>query len=595
MVIEPLLRAATPATFGVGTVKSCGNHAAAVRRAVALVDPTALRARSADLEALPTLWRERLDHVEAELPAQALSALAVLRRLALSAHREGRTPADLDRPFVAGFVDRELATRAENYAEKIRVAFRAWNAAADADRAAARLDPPAARSARQAALPWAAVPPAVRAPLDAVLERAISVRALGDWGSLVGGTDDEDAELGLGGLAPERDAPGALVLEAGTHRNWRAAVQRAWHAALVDPRVDPKPATPEELFDEAVAWAVVRGARRARCEARGEPFDPAQKGRYEHTLVEALCSVGRAVGVADERLARLAAIKRAIDPLIVGWRRNARGDLRAVYADRAIGPRHAGMLAQFNDTAALRRWFEAPGTLWRLACRPGRVDASRVALARSALLSQIGQRVAPLRRTSYARLRWPGEDRHLHLPAGDGHGWLVIPAHETKTYQQIKVRIDPETVALIKEYIARFLPVAQRAARAAPDNPHLFPGVGGREPAEGGYAPGLGHLTKEKLNTVFARHLRKHLQLRMCCHVMRHICGKIILDQDPCAMALVQVLLGHKSIETTRNYYAEVSGIIAQARYLDLLEQGMRQALAQHRFNLGAAPRSGRR
>jgi integrase len=130
------------------------------------------------------------------------------------------------------------------------------------------------------------------------------------------------------------------------------------------------------------------------------------------------------------------------------------------------------------------------------------------------------------------------------------------------------------------------LPVTQKAAGAGDDNPHLFPGAGGREPEEGGYAPGQGYLTKDKLNNVFARHLKKHCRLQMCLHVMRHICGKVILDQDPSAMGLVQVLLNHKSIETTRSYYAEVCAIVAQTRYLHLLEQGMRRALAQHRFEL---------
>src|SRR3546814_19633367 len=44
-------------------------------------------------------------------------------------------------------------------------------------------------------------------------------------------------------------------------------------------------------------------------------------------------------------------------------------------------------------------------------------------------------------------------------------------------------------------------------------------------------------------------------------HCQRHICGKLILDEDPTRMALVQVMLDHKSIQTTQRFYARVNKI----------------------------------
>jgi integrase len=78
--------------------------------------------------------------------------------------------------------------------------------------------------------------------------------------------------------------------------------------------------------------------------------------------------------------------------------------------------------------------------------------------------------------------------------------------------------------------------------------------------------------------------MKKHCGLNMCLHVMRHLAGKIILDQDPSAMSLVQEILGHKRLETTQSYYAEVSKIVAQRRYIHLLEQNSRQVLATMKF-----------
>lgn len=207
-----------------------------------------------------------------------------------------------------------------------------------------------------------------------------------------------------------------------------------------------------------------------------------------------------------------------------------------------------------------------------------------MALARSALIARMVQYVAPVRRTNHARYRHDGDDRHLFLPEGDGEGTLRIPASEGKTLKEIHVRIDQETVRMLKYYIKYFLPVARKQAKAFPDNPHLFPGADGRKIEDGGYAPGRGYITRSKLNTSFKKHMKKHCGLDLCLHVMRHLAGKIILDQDPSAMSLVKEILGHKRLKTTQSYCAEVSKIIAQRRYIHLLERQARQVLATMTF-----------
>lgn len=150
--------------------------------------------------------------------------------------------------------------------------------------------------------------------------------------------------------------------------------------------------------------------------------------------------------------------------------------------------------------------------------------------------------------------------------------------------KEIHVRIDRETVKMLKYYIKHFLPVAQKRAKASADNPHLFPGADGRRIEDGGYAPGRGFITRSKLNTTFKKHMKKHCGLNLCLHVMRHLAGKVILDQDPSAMSLVQEILGHKRLETTQSYYAEVSKIVAQRRYIHLIERHARQVLATITF-----------
>lgn len=597
--VEPLLRAATPETFGVATMKSLENKRTLVRKAVRLVDPLSSGARETSVQTLPPAWQETLGSVA--LREDEKSAKAILRRLASFCARNDLGPADVDVPSVEAFVTVELATHAPNYIEKLRTAFRRWNAASEAGCDIPALPLPGAVVHRQANVAWSSVPEAIRRPLDELLATAVSVRNPGDWGDFVADDDPEYAELGVGfhDVLPDAGGQSALILESRTHRNWRDAVKRAWHAASRDPRVQQKPVTLHGLFSKEVIAALVastRSARRTRLEAASQAFDPKVKGRYEHTMVEALCSVARALEIAPEALEVIEELRRQLDPMVVGMQRAPDGSVKRVYAERRIGARHVTMLAAFAEESALRRYFEGPSVLWALACEPirrGRTPRiDHVALARSALLARLAQYVAPIRRTNHARLRHEGDDRHIKLPAGDGEGTLIIPPVEGKTLREVHVRIDPVTVRMIRYYITHFLPVAQKAAKAAPDNPHLFPGADGREIADGGYALGRGFITKSKLNTTFKKHMRKHCSLDLCLHVMRHLAGKIILDQDPSAMALVQEILGHKRIKTTQSYYAEVSKIVAQRRYIHLLERQSRHVLANVRFKF-VDPRTG--
>lgn len=600
LVVEPLLRAATPETFGVEAAKSLQNMCGLVRAAVALVDPDRVRGREGDVKSLPAEWLKVLLILTARTPKHAQAERAIHRRLAATAARDGLAPAQITPSFAQRFVKRERATKGPSHPEKLRYALRRWNGAVAEGLIPSIELPLEVARVRLPDVAWEAVPPAIREPLDAVVGRVQSPTGGLDWSATVPGTDkhDLDDELGLAGLGDEApDVKGLLLREPGTVKNWTDAVKRVWHAAATDPRITPKPARIEDLYTKPCVVAVVRAirsARRARLEAQGTAWEGQERGRYETSLVEAFLAAGRALGIPDERLAPIAAMVPEIDPSVVGKKLQPDGRVKHVYEDGRIGPRHAGMLKQIAQESALRRWFEAPRTLWGLAEAPlrrGKTPTLRhAALARSALLAQICQRVSPLRRMNLVRLRIGGDAPHIQLPLGKGEGWLVLSAIETKNLRQIKVRIDPDTVDMIRQYIATFRPVLAKAAGALPENEHLFPGAGSERKergANGRYGPGLGYFTKEKLNAVFAGHMRRHALLRMDLHVMRHLAAKVILDQDPSAMALVQEILGHKKIETTRAYYAEVCGLIAQDRYLALLDRATRKALAQVSFRIG--------
>lgn len=398
--------------------------------------------------------------------------------------------------------------------------MRAWNEAASITGLARELPAPAVTVYRQESVAWSNVPEGIRAPLDRILEKAVSARLECRWEDLVSeSTDDEYAEFGIFEEAEgdTEEEYAAIVIEPGTQKNWRDATKRAWHAAEQDNRITSKPVCLEELCDVPIAKAMVvsaRKARRARMEAKGENWNAKEKGRYEHSLVETLCAIARRIDIDEMRLNALEEFKVTIDPMVVATRLQKDGTKKRVYVSRRIGKRHKAKLARFSDESQLRRYFEAPGGLWQKACkgprngrRPGK---QHIALARNALFLRISQYVGPLRRTGLVGLRYDGDDPHLILPTGSGAGTLIIPAIETKTLSELHVQIDPETVKMIKYYIAHFLPEARRLAGACTNNPHLFPGYPQKNDEASLHAPGMGHMSKEKANNTFRNQLWRH-------------------------------------------------------------------------------------
>lgn len=594
VVIEPLLRTLIPEDLGVHTAKSLSNKISQIRAAVKLVDPNAISGRQADVKGLPEVWQALLKELLSKVPDHAKSVKAVLRRLALSADRDALLPRQVHAAFLKNFVAYEAATKSDSHKEKLRSAGRIWNEEIlRAGLEAARFQL-AGDSRRLPDVAWKDVPEGIRARMDALTDRMVAPQGEEDWSSFIEDTDD----LGLGDLTTSPAASeGKIPREPGTQRNLRNAVKRVWHAAQTDPAVKTKPQQLEDLFRQDCLLATIgaiRKKRQGRVDAKGQKWDDHKKGRYECSLVQALYSVGKSCALTEDILEPVRALTLKLDPSIVGSKVKPDGKLRYIYEERKIGKHHESMLRQFNEASALSRWFKAPQVLWAQAekwAREGKKapTLAQAALARSAVIAQLEHRVTPMRRANLARLRAFGDERHLSLPIGAGEGTLILPAAEMKNLRSVYVSIDPETVRMLQRFIAIYRPVFAKNANAHPENEHLFPGAADarKEHGEtGGYAAGFGYMTKEKLCQRFREHIWKHCQLRMDLQVMRHIAGKVILDMDPSAMGLVQEVLGHKRIETTMSYYAEVSKIIAQKNYLQLLDQYTRRVVSHVDFRI---------
>ncbi len=595
VVIEPILRRLTPEDLDVHTAKSLSNKLALIRTAVSRVDPNAISGKAADVAALPKVWRAMLDRLEPKVPASCNAEVAIFRRLAVRADKDGLSPADVHAGFLKTFCAHELATKSDSHKGKLRRAGRIWNEVIASENLPAAIFENNGSQNRLPDVAWSEVPEVIRARVDGVLDRMVSPQGDEDWSSFL---PDDDDGLGLGDLASVDPVDSANIpREQGTQRNLRDAVKRVWHAAQSSQKMSQKPRALEDLFQQDCLLATVsaiREKRRARVEAKSQSWADHMKGRYECSLVQALYSIGKSCALPEEILEPVRLLSLKLDPSIVGTKLKSDGGVAYVYEDRKIGKAHETMLRQFNEDSALKRWFDAPSTLWREAEKWTRVGRKRptvahAALARSALMAQLAQRVTPMRRTNFARLRAFGDEAHLNLPIGGGEGTLILPARELKNLRSIHVTIDPETVKMLKRFIEVYRPLFAELAKADPENPHLFPGKTSerKEMGEGGgYPEGFGYITKTKLSQRFGQHMWKHCHLRMDTQVMRHIAGKVILDMDPSAMGLVQEVLGHKRIETTQSYYAQVCKIVAQKNYLQLLDQYSRRVMSRVDFKL---------
>lgn len=596
IVVEPLLRRLTPEDLDVQTSKSLSNKLAQIRAAVKLVDPNAISGKAADVKTLPKAWRNILAKLEANIPPSCSAEIAIFRRLAVRANRDGLMPEDVQAGFLNIFAEHELATKSASHKGKLRHAGRVWNAVIAEEGLPAAQFETAVRQDRLSDVSWEAVPKLIRTRVDALLDRMVAPQGDEDWSSFI--EDGADDDLGLGELGDDTNTSGAAIpRELGTQRNLRDAVKRVWHAAETSPKVTRKPERLEDLFRQdclVASVSAIREKRRVKVEARGDNWEAFKKGRYECSLVQALYSVGQSCELPEEMLAPVRKLTLKLDPSVVGTKLKSDGSLAYVYEDRKIGKHHEDMLRQFNEDSALKRWFLAPGTLWAEAEKwvkqgKNRPTLAQASLARSALIAQLAQRVTPMRRTNFARLRAFGDDSHLSLPIGGGEGTLILPGAELKNLRSIHVTIDQDTVRMLKRFIQVYRPLFVERADADPENPHLFPGAGSERKERGkngGYMKGFGYMTKTKLSQRFRQHIWKYSMLRMDMQVMRHIAGKVILDMDPSAMGLVQEILGHKKIETTQSYYAQVSKIVAQKNYLQLLDQYSRRVMSDIRFDI---------
>jgi integrase len=162
---------------------------------------------------------------------------------------------------------------------------------------------------------------------------------------------------------------------------------------------------------------------------------------------------------------------------------------------------------------------------------------------------------APIRLGNLISIRL---DENLIRPGGpDGPYWLVFPDYDVKNRVTLQFKLQPKLSELIEEYIKDYRPL-----RGSKDL-WLFPGQKGEIK------------NSRTLSLQVTDRVIKATGLRITVHQFRHAAAAIFLKHRLGQYELVRQMLGHRSIQTTMNFYVGLENIVATEIFGDIIKQRM--------------------
>jgi len=242
---------------------------------------------------------------------------------------------------------------------------------------------------------------------------------------------------------------------------------------------------------------------------------------YIFNLLRTLTAMARGWLNADpDQLGRLRRLKRYLRPRTFG-----------------LTPKNRECLRQFESPDNLKRLRDLPLRLVEPK-RLAKLNPERQAIMVCTALAIEILIIAPMRIGNLVSLRL---DHHIHRPsARRQHVHIVLNEGEVKNRVPLEFPLTKTAVKLLDLYLKH-----HHAVLAPSGSPFLFP------------APRSG--TRRHTDS-FAKRIqdtiRDETPLRMTCHQFRHFAAWLYLTRHPGQYEIVRRLLGHKSIQTTINFYA---------------------------------------
>jgi integrase len=248
-------------------------------------------------------------------------------------------------------------------------------------------------------------------------------------------------------------------------------------------------------------------------------------------LAQCLPTLARRVGLPAETVNKLKQYKQ-----------------RLKIEHHGMAERHLPTLRRFDDPAVVEALVSLPQKL-RLKAESVRHKGPRAAkLMQTAVAIEL-LLMAPVRVSNLASIE---VNRHfVEVREKPRQVHLQFPAQETKNSLALEFPLPPDSMALVDLYRRDYWHLL-----AANPGDFLFPGK------RAGCSKS-GHSLSRQVNSAVYR----HTGLEMPAHRFRHAVGKIFLDRNPGQYEVVRRLLGHKSINTTIEFYAGAEGAAAARHY----------------------------
>ena len=244
-----------------------------------------------------------------------------------------------------------------------------------------------------------------------------------------------------------------------------------------------------------------------------------QKSSRNHGIAHLLLSLARHVVMADE--ATLKSLKILCKK--VALRRN-----------KGMTTKNRQRLAQFDDPRCVDSLLGLPKLMMAEACKAPEATLLQARTAQWAIAINL-LLMAPMRIKNISELEI---GRTLFLD-GKRSGRILIDGSEVKNEYDIEIPLPRILLERLDVYLKGFHPLL-----APPGCKMLFP------------SDDSGHKRTTVLSNQISVCLRRRIGIVMHCHLFRHLAAKLYLEAFPGSYAIVQILLGHKDINTTIRTYS---------------------------------------
>ena len=224
---------------------------------------------------------------------------------------------------------------------------------------------------------------------------------------------------------------------------------------------------------------------------------------------------------------------------------------KATRGPQQMGDRTLARLEIMDDPKKWIALIRLPDRLVAMARKRGKIDISSARLVRTALF--LGLLIDTAARQGNVVSLDLASDI---VEAPDGQMWVIVRGERTKTGEEVRAPLRPDTIAMLRLYRDHYRSVHAAESTAT----WLFPRSDGS------------HWPTTQANEALQDLTARYLGMAVNPHLIRAIVGLVIEHAHPGAIGLMKDILGHRSAATTETYYRRHDRQRSRRTYHEALE-----------------------